>query len=77
MDALDRDALLQIALGDDHLDDLTPTRHEIAEQLGRFVGERTQYGLVASTKRATMRAWIGSVFARCLSAWAKWRTCAD
>ena len=60
-DALDLNAPLPIALGDHHLDDLTPTRDEIAKQLGRFVGERqTTSGLVASTKRATIRASIGS-----------------
>jgi hypothetical protein len=44
-DALDRDAPLPIALGDDHLDDLPAPGDEIGEQPGRFVGERKQVGL--------------------------------
>ena len=61
-DPTDRDALLPIALGDDHLNDLAAPRDELGEQLGRFVGEGTQVGLVASTKRAIIshrsdRSW--------------------
>jgi hypothetical protein len=44
-DARDLDAPLPIALGDDHLDDLPSPRDEIAQQLGRFVGERTHVRL--------------------------------
>src|ERR1700677_195478 len=44
-DALDRDAPLAIALGDDHLNDLAAPRDEVGKQLGRFVGEWTQVRL--------------------------------
>ena len=40
-DALDLRAPLPIALGDDHLDDLSAPRDELGEQPGRLVGERT------------------------------------
>jgi len=42
-DAFDLSPPLSIALGDDHLDDLSAARDEVGEQLGRFVGERTQF----------------------------------
>ena len=44
-DPLDRDALLPIALGDDHFDDLTPARDQIGQQLRGLVRQVAHLGL--------------------------------
>ena len=62
-------ALLPIALGDDHFNDLAVPRDEVDEQLRGLIVQFTQSGLVASTNRAIMPASIGTVFARRPSAW--------
>src|SRR5204862_6791442 len=38
-------ALLALALGDQHLDDLTPPRDQLTEQPRRLIGDRPRFGL--------------------------------
>src|SRR5579871_3200951 len=74
LEARDRDTLLALAFGTDHLDDLPPPRNEVGQQSRRLVRERTRLGLGASAKCAMTAASIGSVFARWPIALAKERT---
>ena len=40
-----RGPLLALALGDDHVDDLPPARHQIGQQPRGFIGQRPRLGL--------------------------------